>query len=235
MISSAMRKLDPEGIRTDFDSALDDVKSATDAVLAAKVNRTTKKLITESAMLTAAVLWEGFLSDLFIAYINRDTSAYAMFAEAAVRQHAQEKFGTDVVKSVSLQLELHLSADQVRQLLDSKGYNLTFKTASFLVHRAGEWLAKPYKQYFTALTPAQRASIDASSAIRNFLAHRSRSSKGEMAKALVVADLPRNLGRGTNDVHDIGAFLLSTPVRAKTTRFALYVTNLKALAAGLCP
>jgi hypothetical protein len=230
-----MRKLDPGAIREDFESALHDVEMANDAVLAAGVTRTIQKLVTESSMLAAAVFWEGFVSDLFIAFVNRDTSAYASFAEVAVRQHAQTKFGADVVKAVSLELERHISAERVRLLLDSRGYNVTFKTGADLIQRARDWLALPYRNNFMTLAAAAVAFINAFSAIRDFLAHRSKSSKAKMAAALMVPTLARKFCYGTNIVHDVGAFLLSTRPDTPKTRFALYLAEMTALAARLCP
>lgn len=230
-----MRKMDPKGVRGDFDDAVADVGQALGDVVAANVTQKTRKLVAESSFLSAAVLWEGFVSDIFVAYVNRDFSAYSRHAQAQLKQHAESKWGADVVRSVDLDLKSHIKADRVRQLLDNRGFNVTFKSSDDMVARASDWLAARYANRFGALAASDKASIDASSAIRNYLAHRSKSSKARMDTALVDQHLPQHLKRGAHKIHDVGSFLIATPVGAATRRVDLYLDALRAAASTICP
>ena len=70
-----MRTADPQNIKTDFLSGLQDVEDALDAVIASTVSVKSRNIIAEYSFLGAAILWEGFVSDLFVAFINKKTVA----------------------------------------------------------------------------------------------------------------------------------------------------------------
>lgn len=236
-----MRKQNPADIRSDFEKALDDVTATANEVLGATLangatfSRKTTKMTAESSLLTAAILWEGFVSDLMVAYVNGDSSGYAAYAEQQLLKQAQSKYGADIVQSVSVTMTTHIKVVRVRELLDDKGYNVTFKSVRELVDAAQNWLTQADAQKFTALSQGQRATLDAAHALRNFLAHRSKASKERMATALAYGALPAGLGRGTNDIHDVGSFLVSTPVGHQQLRLNLYLDAIKACAATVCP
>lgn len=236
-----MRKQDPASIRQDLEAALRDVITATDEVLkGTRENgrpflKATTKLTAESALLRAAILWEGFVSDIVVAYVNRDSSGYAEFVRQRLLAEAQGRYGADLVSAVTVAFPSHLKVARVRKLLDDKGYNVTFKSSDDLIGQTQKWLATADSQKFSALTAAQRASLDACQALRNFLAHRSPSSKKRMANALAKGDLPQGLGRGANSVHDVGAFLLATPVGIDHRRLHLYLEAVRGCAATVCP
>lgn len=71
-----MRTIDPQNIKTDYLAALGDVRDTFNAANASGISATSKKLISEFSFLSASILLEGFISDLFVAYINRDNSVF---------------------------------------------------------------------------------------------------------------------------------------------------------------
>ncbi len=82
-----MRTVDPESVKSDFVSALTDLKSYFDdaAELLSKREGDLSTL-SEQTMMSAAVLWEGFISDLIVAYINRDSSEFKELVKTAVNR-----------------------------------------------------------------------------------------------------------------------------------------------------
>ena len=60
-------------VKADFASGLTDVAAFYSAANNALSGDKDKTLLVENTFLTTAVLWEGFVSDLIVAYINRDS------------------------------------------------------------------------------------------------------------------------------------------------------------------
>ena len=75
-----MRTQDPTNIRTDFDAAINDVVTAFEAAEAKIEDDAPRKLLAEYAFVAAAALLEGFISDLFVAYINSDFERFRLHA-----------------------------------------------------------------------------------------------------------------------------------------------------------
>jgi hypothetical protein len=71
-----VRKINPTSVRDDFRSQLTGLITFHDAGIAAFTSDTDKSTLTERSLLAAAVAWEGFVSDMFIAYINGDATRF---------------------------------------------------------------------------------------------------------------------------------------------------------------
>jgi hypothetical protein len=93
----------------------------------------------------------------------------------------------------------------------------------------------PYKTYFTGVSASHCALLEATKAIRNYLAHRSSKSRQSMQDALQNGDLAACFMRGTKQVIKVGSFLDSTPTGHSTNRLQFYLAELKSIAAHLCP
>lgn len=230
-----MRTIDPKSIRTDYLDALGDVQTTFLAVNASGIPGNGKKLISEFSFLSAAILLEGFISDLFVAYINRDNSVFVGDLLGKMSIGASDAHATRAKNFATISIEKHLTAANIRSVLDSRDYNITFHTVAEMKADAGRWLADPYKSYFTGISADQSATLTAAKAIRNFLAHRSIASKCEMQKALIAPDLPAPLRRGQHNVRDVGSFLCSRPAPLTPFRIEQYLPALQQIAHALCP
>ncbi len=71
-----MRTKDPTSIRKDFVGALTDVRNTFNNAQGTSLAANQKKLVAEFCFLSAATLWEGFLGDIFVAYINRKSKKF---------------------------------------------------------------------------------------------------------------------------------------------------------------
>lgn len=114
-----MRKLDPHDVLADFDIALQDVELMLAAALPVTSGGPRDRLA-EAAFLTAGVLWEGFLSDLFVAYLNRDVSGYANTVQSAISQSAASKYGS-FVKGLVVQLRFPRFRGHPRRRENARG------------------------------------------------------------------------------------------------------------------
>lgn len=229
-----MRKIDPKSVKNDFVAALDEISNSLVEVKTASLSGATNKLVAESSLLSASVLWEGFVSDLFVAYINRDSSQLAANLQTRVTDAVtRAKLGTFVSQAVKVSLPKHLAEKDVRAALDPKAWNLSFDCGASMQREAAAYLATTPAAAFATLTVNEVASIDAWHGVRNFLAHRSQSSEDRMNDALRVAAVPVDLRRNKHKVKDAGDFLKAVRPPAKEWRVENYIKAMKAIAMKL--
>jgi hypothetical protein len=243
-----VRKANPAGIRDDFFRALHDIETTYKSVDDATLNKASKKLVAEYSLMAAAVLWEGYLSDLFVAYVNVDMTRFAdrllELVELSVGKSAHPEllaFAGQAVKCGHIKKHFtkkQLSLEELREVLDARGWNLTFDSIADLKKHAGLLLEEPHCGYFTTLAAPQAAMILAWRALRNFLAHRSPAAKGDMHSALRNPDLPSQLKIGERSVDDVGYHLTKALVgvpAARKTRLLYYLVEMRAIGRTLCP
>ena len=227
-----MRTLDPTNIRADYDTSLADVRTAVASAEDRIADDGPRKLITEYAFVSAATLFEGCVSDLFVAYINRDFERFRSHILGNLELKTDDSFAKRAKSHVTTSIK-HLNADEIRNTLDPSQFNVTFATTDKMKESAGKWLAAGDAARFTNLTARQCAVIDFTKRVRNFLAHRSQSADTEMQTALVAIDLPADLKRGQNNVNDVGAFLRA--IQNGQPRILHYLDALLDLGQQLCP
>ncbi len=211
-----MRKIDPNGVREDFTAAVQSIAALT--FLLEDVPPAARQAI-ELQLLSAVVLWEGFITDLFVAYVNRDSHRFTEDLRTRIIRSVRDKFGDVAAAKTVVTLPAHLDRLTVVGLLDPVGRNLSFASAQDLVATARRILPTAASNRFARLRPVDRASIDAWTAIRNFVAHRSRSAKNRMNKALVVPHLPGVLRRGPYYVRSVGRYLAARTGGASRAEF----------------
>jgi hypothetical protein len=109
----AGRKLDPKSARKGFAKAIGGLTTAGEEIAPSKASAATKDLFAEGLLLSAAVHWEGFLHDLFVAYINRDNSKLAATYQARLRQSAEGKYADVVATRVTVALPKELTRAEI--------------------------------------------------------------------------------------------------------------------------
>lgn len=233
-----MRKISPQGIRDDFKTQLTGLKNFYSAGIVGLRNDSDQSTLTEHSLLAAAVAWEGFVSDLFIAYINVDASRFKVHLEDAFNEHikTQEKPNRVFQKFGRLQLPAHLSKVEVQSLANNAGNNITFPNFSELEKRAQGWLVVAHANKFQKLPKPQKAVIDALIALRNHVAHRSQRSLDTMNDLLAAGALhTTGIKRNGNKFHNVGAWLKATPVGRNESRLMMVIANLEAISTSCCP
>lgn len=228
-----MRKISPTDIRNDFKKQLIDLKNFYSAGMVGLSRESDQSTLTEHSLLAAAVAWEGFISDLFIAYINVDASRFKVHLEDSFNEHikTQEKSNRVFQKFGELQFPAHLSKADVQSLANSSGNNITFPNFSELENRASIWLVKDHSDKFRNLPKPQQSIIDAVIALRNHVAHRSQRSLDAMNDALAVGALhTTGIKRNGNKFHNVGAWLKAIPVGKDQSRLLTILANLELIA-----
>ncbi|WP_186208238.1 hypothetical protein [Burkholderia gladioli] len=230
-----MRTADPQNIKVDFLRGLQDVEDALDAVTASTVTQKSRNLIAEYSFLGAAVLLEGFVSDLFVACINKDSSRFVGAMAGLMTMTATDDTAKRAIAFAEIDISTHLTLDKIRKILDPKGWNVGFNDSADLKAKAGQWLENPFRARFTGLSQAHSAVFDATKSVRNFLAHRSSASLATMQAALASPTLPAGFRRAANKVHSVGSFLDSVPPGAAQIRIKSYLLEVRAIAEHLWP
>ncbi len=148
---------------------------------------------------------------------------------------ADDKYAKRAVTLASLDIRRHLTASEIRSVIDERDFNVTFPETGRMKSAANQWLAAAHSAGFINITSAQVASLDVIRAMRNFLAHRSKSSKDTLQATLVVPALPADLKRGKNNIKDVGSYLESKPDPGKDARINLLLDEITVLAGKFCP
>ena len=227
-----MRTQDPANIRADFDKSLTDVENAFTASEASLPDDRTKKLIAEYLFVAAATLFEGFVSDLFVAYINRNSEKFRAYLIGKINIDTKDEYAKRSMDYIEKTMP-HPTVERIREILDPSGYNVTFKTTDEMKESAGKWLANIDKTKFTSVSTQQCAIIDLVKAVRNFLAHRSQSADDTMQTALIATNLPAALRRGNKKVAEVGVYLRAT--KNNQCRLSHFLVELQGLAVKFCP
>lgn len=82
-----MRKISPDSVRDDFRQQLANLIVFHSTGFPGFSSETDQSTLTEHCLLAAAVAWEGFISDMFIAYINRDSTRFKEHLKASFEAH----------------------------------------------------------------------------------------------------------------------------------------------------
>jgi hypothetical protein len=231
-----VRKINPADVKSDFDQQLTALNDFYVSGIEKFSGDAEKSTYIENCMLVLAVAWEGFVNDLFIAYINRNPDRFKQHLRNALDHHLLDapkpqkifnEFGV-------LRIPTHLSKKQVQDFADEAGGNITFSNFEKLEEKASAWLVANDAQRFANLSAQQKGIVDAIVALRNHIAHRSEMSSKNMNAKLERGQLHLvGLRRGRKKVAKVGAWLKAKPPGRQATRFSMFLTELKAIGASV--
>ncbi len=224
-----MRKAHAEKVYRDFREQLDDLAYLFEQVVDQFQVHRPESLTAELVLLAAVVPWDEFINKLLVALVNRNSTRFAKYLEARVRQDVTKRFGASTAEVVSVLLPKHPSKAQTAQLLEKNAYNSGFEPAE-LEERAQECPTPLVAQRFE-LKDDETACINAWRALRNFVAHRSGVPLGRVNIALSAPALDSHLRKpGTNQIRSAGSFLLAPPKRGESPRLDWYLGAMDYLA-----
>lgn len=230
-----MRKVDPAGVLNDFKNECNELIDHFDRIDIAIISHPKREgdlsILATQSFLTLFVAFERFCSDLFLAYLNRDFEKYQENLAIRFNQSVESKFGLGVVGLSSLKRKKHFSIDEIEQIVDLTGYNLTFITFSKLKEESKNSLSQNFSNRICSVTNHEERLVDTAHAIRDFIAHQSIAAKKRMNEKLSTIEAAthnKHLGRTGNVVHNIGAYLKASP--NGTRRLHKFANSLLAIA-----
>ena len=223
-----MRKISPQGVKDDFNDQLGKVNTFYQSGMQNFTLADHQYTFAEHIILTVAVVWEGFLNDLFIAYVNGNPSRFETHFSDAIAKHigTRKELERAYNSYGSIRFPRHLKKAEIIGLADKNGYNITFSRYNEIEKKAKDWLISADARRFQSRSIKEKATINALIAIRNRVVHRSQKSFVEMNKALCEVDLQNTgLERHTNKIRRVGAYLKATP-GGQNTRLSIIISTL---------
>jgi hypothetical protein len=171
-------------------------------------------MLVEQFAILAAIQWESFLNDLIIAYAMMSPKTALKGLEERIEKSVQDKFGERAAKCVTFAVKQPFTLVKISKLLDPKDYNITFKSASELTSKANDILtAKFAKRFSLDKTAAQ--FVDFEVALRNFLSHRSDSSRNILKNSIDALSEAQNLSLKAS-IRNMGTYLKAKDANGKT-------------------
>jgi hypothetical protein len=233
-----MRKVDPADVRGAFVNESTELMTymsrARHALEGDAHEKQDISRLASTTFLSMFVAFERFLSDLFLAYLNRDFSGYQADLQGRIEQSIRERFGDWASARNRLDPVKHVAVAQLEEIVDPSGFNLTFRDAAALKAKARQWLAPQYANRIVGLSAHDDRLIDTARALRDFIAHQSPGAKDVMNARLATitqGNYNRYLGRGVHEVHSVGAYLKA--VFDGSRRIGLYADRLRVIAQAL--
>lgn len=237
-----MRKMDPKSVVDDFCDQVDETmqffRRAEIALVSTLQGKGDISILAENTFLRLAVAFEVFVSDLFLAYLNRNSSQFERAKEMDMRQSLRDnpKFTELLEKRMYYTPLKHIKVNDLQGLIDPEEYNVTFGNAEKMKARAQSWLYPAHASLFASITSDDELVINAVKRIRNHIAHRSQGSQKQMKDSILAigggnSGDNKNLGRGASGSQSVGSFLKAS--FGGERRVKLYAVRLKEIARKL--
>ena len=187
------------------DASLENHRELVLALFGKKKQASLETVLVEQLVLSTAVAWEAFISDLFIAYITMKPKTYLDSLERRLNESITSKFGKPVARLTKFERPLSLSPNIVSVLVDPDGWNIALPSSDKLASKANSMLHATFARRFS-LDADDGSFLDFAVALRNFLGHRSPKSRKSLTEA------HRKLGVGKNapfngSLRNIAAYL----------------------------
>jgi hypothetical protein len=234
-----MRKVKPTDVKSSFQALVTEKKTyflRQETSLKGTVHeKKDLSLLSEMIFHSLYVEFECFISDLVLAYINRDPSEYQRDLFARVKNSVLTKFDNWTASRLTLKTEKNIKIDEIEQLIDPRDFNVTFKDVEALKSSATRWICPAYSAGITGISDADTRLIDTTHSIRDFIAHQSVHSKTNMNNRLRTVDGGNNCpnaGLGsTQNINKVGSFLKASVGNQR--RVMRYADRLLSIAATL--
>jgi len=205
-----LRTMDPALVRASFDAQITDATNFYHTVKASLSSAADVTRLSALTMISAATLWESFLSDLVVAYINRDPSQFAVHLQHALNEDLSDKQKQIVNRYAPYKAPTSIDRGTILSLLDDNGNNITFSNAQTLKKGAKRWISAANIVGINALTGQQIAIINLWISLRNHIAHDSERSRSALQIAVSHGALHgTGLHRAQNAIHTPGVYLKS--------------------------
>ncbi len=164
-----------------------------------------ESMLSEQAAMSLGVYWEAFVHDLFVAYVTRNPVNCITDFRKRLDKNLNEKFNLPATW-VRLSIPATLNSKHVERMLDPKGWNVNATSAQELRNKANQFLHSVDARNFS-LSQEDAQFVDLLVAIRNYLAHRSTSSKSRFREAQSSISPTGKNAALAGDVRDLAAYL----------------------------
>jgi len=181
-------------------------------------------------VLQATVIWESFLNDLILAYIEMSPSKAISSIETRIKQSVENKFGKSSRRALTFSHPGKATRAVLVSLLDHRGWNISSRDATGLATKANNLLASRYAKKFS-LDSEDSEFFDYVVCLRNFLSHYSSGARNELRKTTVALSQRINAPLKAN-IGQIGNYLKSDG-GGRTSRAVFVVLRIRNIASKL--
>jgi hypothetical protein len=141
-----------------------------------------ESILVEQFVVSMAVAWEDFLSDLILTYVSINPSIFLKALKERIKNSNLEKFGPAVAARIKFQEPQKINPDLAQLIIDPKGWNIVPKPKEGITVLANKYLHAKYAKKF-ALGALDIAFIEFVRCLRNYLNHQSRMSREFLKEA----------------------------------------------------
>lgn len=225
----------PAQVVTAFQKAVVSTLDFHDDLLLAVAKHPRKKslenMLVEQCVLGVTVLWEGFIHDLIVAYIEQRSDECVRFHRDRVTQSIKEK-NQIFLTWITINVPAVLSKTDIESMVDPKGWNITAESAAALSKLTNQILPGSAARKFS-LNEVDGKFVDLTISIRNYLSHHSAGSLTLMKRKLVEFQKADKISPLRGQFTQMGPYLMRTLKNAPGSRAKVIGLNLSTLAAKL--
>jgi hypothetical protein len=166
-------------------------------------------MVSEQAVMSLGVYWEAFVHDLMLAYIMRNPTSCVLDYKTRINQSLTAKFNVPSTW-IKVNIPSQITLKHAERMVDPKGWNLDATSAEELRSKANQLLHSTDARNFS-LSSDNAAFVDLVVAMRNYLAHRSTSSRRVFrASVRTLQTIGPNSRLASAPAADIGQYLKTT-------------------------
>lgn len=184
-----MRKRDPNVLVHQFRTDLASISADRELLSETAASRLAKRA-TMDAFTRTAVAFERFRSDWLIAAITRDASAFSGTQLRRAKAALEDTNRGALAPYLQVNIPKHPTLEQVGQILDASGGNVSIPSIRAWKECAKKHLAPPWRGAIEGILWEHAQAADAVISIRNAAAHQSPRSLSTMNEALSVLTDP---------------------------------------------
>ncbi|MGN8244764.1 hypothetical protein ACTHAM_001869 [Cellulomonas soli] len=250
-----VRTLEPSNVVDDFVAHIRDAKARSDleyhAIPGNAADRLTRQrgLVSDFAFRLGGE-WELFQHRWHIAVISKAPATFVASLQAKLDTAVAELPGHGIVPGLNSfhpEYPTRLPSDTIESLLDSSGYNITFRSIADWKSATARDFTRPYSSRVARIanTPEDACVLELVKAVRNFIAHGSTQSRATLNACIatrptltqgpgLVGASNAGLARGNiKRVRDVGVYLRGSADQGMPRRVTVLTNRLEAIAATL--
>jgi hypothetical protein len=188
-------------------------------------------MLVEQCVLGVTVLWEGFIHDLIVAYIEQRPDECVRFHKDRVTNSIREK-NQIFLTWITINVPAILNKADIESMVDPKGFNLTAESAAALTKLTNQVLPGASARKF-ALNEPDGKFIDLAISMRNYLSHHSAGSLATMKQRLADYQRVDKTSPLRGKFTHMGPYLMRTLRGAPGSRAKVIAQNLSGIAGKL--
>ena len=142
-------------------------------------------LLCEIVFHRSYVAYENMISEYIIMIINNDATKYIGYRENAIIQSIREKYNSWDSSRISFKPTKNIKMEEIRNLIDKNGENITFSNYSDFVSKTSTWLPSAATNKIRKISSSDQELVNCGRLIRNAIAHQSTRAFKEMNEYLL--------------------------------------------------